>query len=443
MIKNSKTMKAIIIAAMLAVCVCAGAQTFSLQQCIDTALAHNNQLKQQTYQLRTQEVTYRQARQNLLPNLNASASQSWVFGRSIGADNVYKSTNSSQTSLGLSASLLLFDGLKMKYSIDEAKAAMLASEADVSALKADITMNISAMYLQILLNKELLETARQQLADTQLKVEQNRALVEAERLAAGELYAIEAQAAKEELAVTQAQSNLQLALLDMVQALELDSIEGFDVVVPTDVELLAGALLTNDAVYNMALQHRPEIKAAEYNLAASEHALKSAKADYYPTLSAGASLSTGYYDMDGYQNNAFGRQLGDNLSTSVGLQLTIPIFNKMQVKNNVSRARINVENYKVQAEETKKTLRKNIDQAYYNALAAQSRETAAEKSERSAYEAYRYAEQKYESGRASVYEFYDAKLSYTLALSERIQAKYEYLFRLKILEYYAQVDSGV
>ena len=436
-------MKAIIIAAMLAACVCAGAQTLSLQQCIDTALAHNNQLKQQTYQLRTQEVTYRQARQNLLPNLNASASQSWVFGRSIGADNVYKSTNSSQTSLGLSASLLLFDGLKMKYSIDEAKAAMLASEADVSALKADITMNISAMYLQILLNKELLETARQQLADTQLKVEQNRALVEAERLAAGELYAIEAQAAKEELAVTQAQSNLQLALLDMVQALELDSIEGFDVVVPTDVELLAGALLTNDAVYNMALQHRPEIKAAEYNLAASEHALKSAKADYYPTLSAGASLSTGYYDMDGYQNNAFGRQLGDNLSTSVGLQLTIPIFNKMQVKNNVSRARINVENYKVQAEETKKTLRKNIDQAYYNALAAQSRETAAEKSERSAYEAYRYAEQKYESGRASVYEFYDAKLSYTLALSERIQAKYEYLFRLKILEYYAQADSGV
>lgn len=443
MIKNSKTMKAIIIAAMLAACVCAGAQTLSLQQCIDTALAHNNQLKQQTYQLRTQEVTYRQARQNLLPNLNASASQSWVFGRSIGADNVYKSTNSSQTSLGLSASLLLFDGLKMKYSIDEAKAAMLASEADVSALKADITMNISAMYLQILLNKELLETARQQLADTQLKVEQNRALVEAERLAAGELYAIEAQAAKEELAVTQAQNNLQLALLDMVQALELDSIGGFDVVVPTDLELLAGALLTNDAVYNMALQHRPEIKAAEYNLAASEHALKSARADYYPTLSAGASLSTGYYDMEGYQNNTFGRQLGDNLSTSVGLQLTIPIFNKMQVRNNVSRARINVENYKVQAEEAKKTLRKNIDQAYYNALAAQSRETAAEKSERSAYEAYRYAEQKYESGRASVYEFYDAKLSYTLALSERIQAKYEYLFRLKILEYYAQADSGV
>lgn len=443
MIKNSKIMKAIIIAAMLAACVCAGAQTLSLQQCIDTALAHNNQLKQQTYQLRTQEVTYRQARQNLLPNLNASASQSWVFGRSIGADNVYKSTNSSQTSLGLSASLLLFDGLKMKYSIDEAKAAMLASEADVSALKADITMNISAMYLQILLNKELLETARQQLADTQLKVEQNRALVEAERLAAGELYAIEAQAAKEELAVTQAQNNLQLALLDMVQALELDSIGGFDVVVPTDLELLAGALLTNDAVYNMALQHRPEIKAAEYNLAASEHALKSARADYYPTLSAGASLSTGYYDMEGYQNNTFGRQLGDNLSTSVGLQLTIPIFNKMQVRNNVSRARINVENYKVQAEEAKKTLRKNIDQAYYNALAAQSRETAAEKSERSAYEAYRYAEQKYESGRASVYEFYDAKLSYTLALSERIQAKYEYLFRLKILEYYAQADSGV
>lgn len=443
MIKNSETMKAIIIAAMLAACVCAGAQTLSLQQCIDTALAHNNQLKQQTYQLRTQEVTYRQARQNLLPNLNASASQSWVFGRSIGADNVYKSTNSSQTSLGLSASLLLFDGLKMKYSIDEAKAAMLASEADVSALKADITMNISAMYLQILLNKELLETARQQLADTQLKVEQNRALVEAERLAAGELYAIEAQAAKEELAVTQAQNNLQLALLDMVQALELDSIGGFDVVVPTDLELLAGALLTNDAVYNMALQHRPEIKAAEYNLAASEHALKSARADYYPTLSAGASLSTGYYDMEGYQNNTFGRQLGDNLSTSVGLQLTIPIFNKMQVRNNVSRARINVENYKVQAEEAKKTLRKNIDQAYYNALAAQSRETAAEKSERSAYEAYRYAEQKYESGRASVYEFYDAKLSYTLALSERIQAKYEYLFRLKILEYYAQADSGV
>lgn len=414
------------------------AQSYTLQQCIDTAMMHNNSVRQQGYNKEAQMLLYRQAKQNLLPSVNANAGQNWIFGRSIGVDNVYQSANSSQTSFSLSASLLLFDGLKMKYSIDEAKAAMLASEAQVDVLKAEITLNVSAMYLQALLCKELLDVAQQQLAESRLKITQDSALVAADRLAEGELLSIQAQAAKEELSVVQAQSNLQLALLDLAQALELDNFQQFNIEEPDNAEFLNMELPSNEVVYTMALQNRPEIRTAEYNLSANEQALKSAKADYYPTLSAGVNVGTGYYNMQGANNDVFGKQMGDNLSTSIGLNLSIPIFNKMQVNNNVKRVRFSIENSKLEVENAKKTLRKNIDQAYYNALAAKAREEAAEKSALSAQEAFRYAEQKYESGRSNVYEFYEAKLNYTLAVSERIQAKYEYMFKLKVLEYYAQ-----
>lgn len=416
----------------------ASAQPFTLQQCIDSALLHNNTIKQQTYQYETQRINYQQARQNLLPNVSASANQSWVFGRSIGADNIYQSANSMQTNFGLSANLLLFDGLRMKYNIDQTKATMLQSEANVEAVKADIMMNVSAMYLQVLLCKELTKVAADQLADTQLKLEKNRALVLVNRLAEGELLALEAQASKEELNLIQQQNNLQLALLELAQAIELEQFQGFDIVVPKEEELLANALTTNDQVYQQALLNRPEIRAAEQQLTANQYALKSAKSGYYPTLSVGGNVGTSYYNLKGLNNNnSFQQQLGDNLSSSVGLSLQVPIFNQMQTSNSVKRAKLTIENSKVEVENVKKTLRKNIDQAYYNALAARSREEAANKSQKSSLEAYRYAEQKYQSGRASVYEMYDAKNSYTAVLSEQIQAKYDYYFKLKILEYYS------
>lgn len=414
----------------------ASAETYTLEQCIDIAIRNNNERQRQDNQYNALQLEYAQARHNLLPYVSGSVGQSWVFGRSIGADNISHTQNSSQTSFNLSANLTLFDGLRMKFRIDEARAAMQASAQDVKTLEADITMNISAMFLQVLLNKELLLVAQNRLEDTRRKVEKTEALIAAERMAQGEIYTLRAQQGKEELACTQAENDLRLSLLDLAQAMELEDFASFDIIQPSSDKLEGRLLPDKDEIYTLALQNRPELKSAQLTLQANQSALKAAKAAYSPTIAAGANLGTGYYNMNGAENDKFGKQLGDNLSTAVGLTLNVPLFTQMQTTNGVRRAKLNIQDSQLRLEQVKKELRKNIDQAYYNALAAQTKQISAQKALQAAEEALRYAEQKYESGRASVYELYEAKNTYIQAQSEQLQAQYDYLFKYEILNYY-------
>ena len=413
------------------------AEQYTLEQCIDVALQNNLQVRTQENNLQTQRLQYNQARQNLLPSVSGYASQSWSWGRSTGVDNISISQNMANTGLGLNANLVLFDGLAMKYNIDKAKSQVNMSEAELQKIRLDIKLNITAMYLQVLLNKELEQVAQQQLDDTRSKVERAQALVDANRLAQGELYTLEAQAAKEENSLIQAQNTTKLSLLDLAQAMELTFSDDFDInsqpLTSLNPEL---STLNNNEVYQKALNNRPEIKAAMYQIESQQIALKSTKSAYSPTLSLGAGLSTGYYHLYGADNASFGKQLGDNLSTNVGLNLTIPIFDRMQTPNSVKRQELAISDAKLQLQQAKQDLRKQIDQAYYNAIAAQSQQVSAGKALQSAEEAYRYAEQKYEAGRSSTYEYYDAKQTLLQAQSEELQAKYNYLFKLRILNYY-------
>ena len=408
---------------------------WTLEQCVDTALANNRNVKQKILTRKSNEIAYQQAKYDLLPNLNASAGQYYNFGRSLGVDNVYKNTNSSQTSVGISTNITLFDGLKMKYNIDARMADLKASEADLKKMQSDLVMSVSTAFLQVLLNKELLQIAKDQHDLTLSKIEQRKSLVSAGKLAEGEVYELIAQESKEEMNRIKAEQSLNYSLLDLAQILELDDFEKFDIVVPTD--LLNGELqlLNPQTVYDGALIHRPEIKVAEFRLQGNETNIQIAKSGYYPTLSLGAQTGTRYYNMSGFPNDGFSKQFSNNLSSSIGLNLSIPIFNKFEVKNGVRNAQIRLESSKLDVENTKKELRKTIQQAYQNALAAKARWDASLKSELASREAYRFANQKYENGRATVYELYQAKSNLTQVLSEQIQAKYEYVFRIKILEW--------
>lgn len=415
------------------------AEELTLQQCIDSALLNNLDVQKQGNQYASQRLQYAQSKAEISPSVSGSAGQNWIFGRSIGADNIYHAHNSSQTTFNLSANIVLFDGLQMKYNIDQARANMQASEANMLAIQSQIKMNISSMYLQVLLCKELLIVAENQLEDTRLKIKQDSALVAQQRLPAGELYTLQAQVAREELEITQRQNNLQLALLDLAQAIELENVDGFDIVVPSDEELNAGLLPNNDEVYRIALQNRPEIKAMEYQVQANESALKGAKSAYSPTLSAGANVGTGYYDMQGAENQPFGTQMRDNFSASVGLNLHVPIYDKNQTTTRVKQQKLALENARLDLEQQKNNLRKEIDQAYFNAKNAGAEQISAEKAERAAAEALRYATQKYEAGRSTLYEYQEARNNYLQAQSTRLQAQYNYLFRLRILQYYQGV----
>ena len=415
------------------------AEVFTLQQCIDSALLNSLTVQKQGNQYASQRLQYTQSKANISPSISGSAGQSWIFGRSIGADNIYHAQNSSQTTFNLAANIVLFDGLQMKFNIDQARANMQASEANMQAIQSQIKMNISTMYLQVLLSKELLAVAENQLADTRMKLQRDSALVAINRLPAGELYTLQAQAAREELEVTQRQNNLQLSLLDLAQAIDLQDITHFDIATPSHEELAGSLLPNNEEVYQIALQSRPEIKALEYTIQAHESALKGTKSAYSPTLSAGASVGTGYYDMQGADNTTFGTQMRDNFSASLGLNLHVPIYDKMQTSTRVKQQKLASENARLDLEQQKKDLRKEIDQAYYNARNASIEQSASEKAEQSTAEALRYTTQKYEAGRCSLYEYQEARNNHLQAQSTRLQAQYNYLFRLRILQYYQGV----
>lgn len=408
---------------------------YTLLECIDIALENNRNIKQQELGRQQREIAYSQARADLLPNLNASAGQNFVFGRSIGLDNVYQNTNSSQTSFNIGGDITLFDGLRMKHNIDARKADMYASEADLEKMRDDIILSVSTAFLQALLNQELLRIAENQLETTEANLQRQGQLVRSGKMARGELYELEAQQAREELNRVQAESNLKLALLDLAQVMELEEFNQFDIVAPPAETLISETpLLSSRDVYESALVNRPEIRGMRYRLESSENELLMAKSGYYPTLSFGASMGTGYYHMSGRDNDPFSSQLRNNMSNSLGFSLRIPIFNRFQVRNNVQSAQLAIVNTQLEMDKTKIELRKQIEQSYFNAIGSRSRWEAAEKSVAASQEAYRFAEEKYESGRANAYELFLAKNNLTQVLGEEAQAKYEYAFRLKILE---------
>ena len=410
-------------------------QQLTLEQCIAIALENNLNVKQQELNKQNREIAYNQARADLLPNLNASAGQNFVYGRSIGLDNTYQNTNSSQTSFGLGSDITLFDGLRMKHNIDARRADVNASQADLDKICDDIVISVSTAFLQVLLNKELLQISEDQIELTNVNIAQRSELIKSGKMAEGEIYELEAQKAKEELNRVQAESNLKLALLDLAQIMEIENVSDLDITAPpVEQRISESLLLSAEAVYESALVNRPEISSANFRLESAQKEVLMSKAQLFPTLSFGANMGTGYYHMSNRTNDSFRSQLRNNMSNSIGFNLRIPIFNRFQVRNSIQNAQIALENNRLEMDKTKLDLRKRIEQAYYNALGAKSRWEAAKKSEIAGREAYRFAEQKFESGRANSYELFQAKNNLTQVLSEKAQAKYEYAFRLRILE---------
>ncbi len=428
-------MKPIIITLLLSLSLAGMAQQYTLEECINIALQNNRTIKQQELNRVQRKIAYSQARYDMLPNLNAQAGQNFTFGRSIGLDNTYQNTNSAQTSFGISTDITLFDGLRMKHNIDAKRADLSAAEADVEKFKDDIEMSVVTAFLQVLLQKELLQIANEQIALTDENIYRRNELIKSGRMAQGEIYELEAQRAREEQNKVQAESNLKLVLLDLAQIMELEDFSNMDVVTPPVEQIIGNELLLSPTdVYQQALLVRPEIRASEYRLQSSEKEVLMAKSQLYPSLSFGANFGTGYYKMSNRPNDSFGSQLRNNMSNSLGFNLRIPIFNRFQTRNNIRSAELAVENNRIEMDKIKIDLRKRIEQAYHNAVGAQSKWKATQKSEISGKEAFRFAQEKFDNGRANAYELFQAKSNLTQVLGEQAQAKYEYAFRLKILE---------
>jgi len=412
-------------------------EKWSLQKCIDYALTNNITIKQYEINTQYQQNELDQAKNNRLPDLNASVSQSLSFGRSQQSDGTYKALNTSSTNFNIGTSALIYAGGRLNNRIANLDFVLKKSLEDLQKAKDDVTLNIASGYLEILFAKELIKVAEAQIDQTQKQIERTKTLVEAGKVAEGTLLELKAQLASEELDMVTRQNALQIALMNLSQMLELDSYSNFDIETPELPEMKAQASISEAAqVYGKAVLNRPEIKSADYQLRSAEAQLKVAQSSLYPTLSASAGFSDPYYNVLNVAEESFGKQLRNNNSKYVGLSLNIPIFNKFQSKTNIENSKLQIKNYQLQLESTKKELRKQIEQVYTNALASQKRFNANRVASKSMSESFRYIEEKYNVGRVSSVEYNDAKTKLAIAESNLIQAKYEFIFRSKILDFY-------
>lgn len=412
-------------------------ESWSLQKCVDYALANNIVIKQYEINTNYQQNELQQSKNNRLPEVNANGSQSFSFGRSQQADGTYKAMNTATTNFGVGTSAVIYSGGRMTNNIANQEFLLKKSFEDLKKAKDDVSLNIASSYLEILYAKELIKVSEAQVDQTKKQIELTSKLVEAGKVAQGALLEIQSQLASEELTLVNQQNSLQLALLNLAQLLELDNYANFDIVTPELPELKAQmSISTTTEVYGKAVGNRPEIKSAEYQLKSSETQLKIAQSAYYPTLSASAGVSDNYFNMMNIKEDGFGTQLKNNNSEYVGLSLNIPIFSKFQNKTNIANSKLQIENNRLSLESKKKDLRRQIEQAYTNSVAALKRYNSNQVAVTSMRESFRYVEEKYNAGKVNAVEYNDSKSKLAIAESNLIQAKYEFIFRSKILDFY-------
>lgn len=414
-------------------------QKWDLQQCISHAQAHNIQLKQQAQVVKNQEISLNSARNNRLPGVDASASQSFNFGRGLTIENTYVNRNTLSTSFSANASMSVYDGGQITRNIQVQKLQLEASMADLTRAQENLSLQVASVYLEVLFQEELLDVARQQCQLSQSQADRIKKLLDAGKAAESEWADAKALVAADEMSATQAENNYRLSLLTLSQLLELPSPEGFSVVKP---ELPAAAdvvLPLPDAIMAEAVGIKPEIKAGEYRVKSAERSILLAKTGYYPKLNLGAGLGTSYYKTSGYETTSFGRQMKENFNRYIGLSLSVPVFNRLQTRNQIRSARVQLYTQQLALEQTRKDIYKEIQQAYYNAMAAQRQCQSAVAAEEASQAAFALTATKYENGQSTATEFQEAKIRLAKAQSDGLQARYSFFFRTKILDFYRGV----
>ena len=415
-------------------------QKWTLRQCIDYAIEHNINIKQQELAIKNSEVNLNTSQNSRLPNLNAGANQSFNFGRSQSmATGIYEENKSASTGFSVSSSVPVFNGFRISNEIRSSELDLKVATEGLNKAKDDISVNISLYYMEALFKKEILKVREEQCALTAKQMERTSIMVESGSVPRSQLFDIKAQFANDEMNVITAKNDLSLSLLNLAQMLNLVEVEGFDIMEPQqDIKIVAQIVQSPKQIYETAVGIRPHIKEAEHRLEGSEVGIKIAQSSYYPSLSLGLSYNNGFNHIfdDNVINPSVSSQLKNNQREAIGMNMNIPIFNRMQTRNQVQNARINMMNREFELENIKLGLQKEIQQAYLSATAAQSKYSATEKALDAAQESYIYTEERYGLGKATVFELVEAQTKLSSSRSEQLQAKYEFLFREKILNLY-------
>jgi outer membrane protein len=415
---------------------------WSLEDCIRHATEHNISIQQLKIQKEVAEIDLNTSQMSRLPNVSASVEQRWNFGRTQIQSGLYENQTQSNTVFSIGGSIPLFTGFRISNEVARNRLELQVAVQSLEKAKENLALNVASLFLQVLFNKEILKIHEEQLALSQLQVDRTQVLVNEGKVPSSQLYDMEAQVANERVALIQAENNLKLSLLDLAQSLELEQNLTFDIYAKEEIDDQINKYMDNmqssSSVFDKAVQDKPVIKEQEYKLESYKRMLKIAKSDYYPTLNLFMSFGINYFYIyaKNAKNASFSNQLQNNVGENIGLNLNIPIFSRLSIRNQVKNRKLSIENQQLVLDNTKKTLYKEIETAYLNAISAQEKYHASGLAVKATSESFQYAKERYETGKSSAFEFSEAKTRLVKSQSEEIQAKYDYIFRMKILDFY-------
>ncbi len=412
--------------------------SISLQEAVNIAVENNLTLKRSQLNQVNNEASLMEARGQRLPSASASASGNYNWGRSLNSvTDLFENRRFGNIGLGANTNVTLFAGGQVTNSINQAKINLEVGQYNVEATQNDIILNVINLFVNVVFGKEQVNIAESQLKTSVDQLQRTSRLVEAGSLPISERLDLEAQKATGELEVINAKNNLRLAKLNLSQQLLIPFSEDFDVSVP-DLEVEDFPLDEVDArqIYDIAVETMPEVKAAELSILSAEYGERIAKGAFLPTLGIGAGISSNYSTISINPDPRFISQISDNSSQRVLMNLNIPIFSNFRNTASLQRARVQRSLSEVQSLEVKNQLRQDIESSYTSAYSARQAYQASITRVASLEEAFRMAQQRFDVGAINSVDFQVAQNNLFGAQADLLNAKYEYIFRAKVLDFY-------
>lgn len=431
--KKKNVMRMLAFAAALQCFASAGAEAWSLDSCVSYAIQHNIDVRSRELQNLSGELTVTSAKDAFLPTVNASAGESFSFGRGLTTENTYVNRNTSNFQWGVSANVPLFQGLEDVRRLKYAKSSLKQLLLECEAAKDNVELNVISQYLQVLYAREVKRAAQSQFEYSEYEVNRQRQLVEAGKVPEADLFNAEAQMAQDRLQVVSADNDVQTQLIILANLLQLPSTEGFDI---QDLEDDSPYLPSAEKVWEGANLRDNSLLAARQAVTAANDYVSMAKTGYMPRLSFSAGTGSSYYTVSGMKSENFGSQMRHNLSTYLGFNLSIPIFDAFSTRNNVRRARLQRLEAELEVERRESELQKNIRLAHTQATGAREKYLTSDETLTKTRQSFEATREKYSLGRSTPYEFEQAKNNLFRTEVNRIQALYEYILRCRILRFY-------
>lgn len=422
---------------------------WTLRECVEHAYQKNITIQQTELDAQLASIDKKDAFGNFLPSLNASASHNWNIGLNFNPiTNLAETQTFQNTGVGLNMGVDIYKGLQNQNRLSRTRLAIIASQYQLTKIKDDVSLNVANAFLQILFNKENLKVQKEQLQNNQKQQQRSQELVNAGSVPRGDLFDMKATVATSQQAVVTAENTLLISKLSLAQLLQIEDFQNFDIADDSyEVTESQTMLQTPNSIFEKAKEQRVELKIARTNLEIAEKDIKIAKGGFQPTLQGYYSFSARATDGDRVTTDALGNltlrgpapifdQFSDSKGHSFGFQLNIPILNGFSVRNNVERSKIALERSKINFKQQELDLERNVFTAFTDAKGALNAYESAVVALEARTEAYNYAKEKFAVGLMNAFDLNQSQTLFANAQSDVLRTKYDYIFRVKVVEFY-------